>query len=52
MFIAIKHQRELKGVSVNMSGFVFDFCVFPISCNAFNTGLMSETLLAMLESAN
>jgi len=37
---------------VNMFGFVFDFCGFPTSCNACNTGLMSETLSAMLERAN
>ena len=30
----IFEQQEIKGVSVNMSGFVFAFCVFPTSCNA------------------
>ena len=43
---------NLKGVPVNMSSFVFVFCVFPSSCNACYTGLLSDILPVMLESAN
>ena len=46
------HIYELKGVPVNMSGFVFAFCVFHTSCNAFYTGLLSDILPVMLESVN
>ena len=45
-------NNKLKGVPVNMSSFVFAFCVFPSSCNACYTGLLSDILPVMLENAN
>ena len=42
----------LKGVPVNMSSFVFAFCVFHTCCNACYTGSLSDILPVMFETAN
>ena len=43
------YLQLLKGVPVKMSGFVFNFCVFPTSFDACYSGLLPEILQAMLE---
>ena len=43
---------KIKGVPVNMSSFVFAFCVFHTSCNACYIGLLSDILQVVLESVN